>query len=129
MTTDLTMLVWTALLSLVMPVIYVSGRSRAPGGITWGLGNRDQPLDVDPWIARAVRAHANQVENLAPFAILVLVAQVAGRANGTTALGATLFFWGRVAYTVVYVAGLTPLRTVVFFAAMLGELLILSQIL
>jgi uncharacterized MAPEG superfamily protein len=129
MTTDLTMLVWTALLSLVMPVIYVSGRSRAPGGVAWGLGNRDQPLPVEPWIARAVRAHANQVENLAPFAILVLVAQVAGRANGTTALGATIFFWGRVAYVAVYVAGVTPLRTIVFFAAMLGELMILSQIL
>jgi len=129
MSTDLSMLVWTAVLALLMPLTYVPGRSAAPGGLAWGFGNRDQPLGSPPWVGRAVRAHANLVENLAPFAILVLVAQVAGRANATTALGATIFFWGRVAYAAVYVAGIPYLRTAVFFAAMLGELMILSQIL
>jgi uncharacterized MAPEG superfamily protein len=129
MTTDLQMLVWTALLSVSMPVVYLVGRASAPGGLAWAFGNRDQPLEAAPWAGRAVRAHQNLVENLAPFAILVLVAHVTGLANATTALGATIFFWGRVLHAVVYAAGILYLRTAVFFVGVLGELLILIQLL
>ena len=77
---------------------------------------------------RAQRAHANLVENLAAFAILVLVAQVAGKANGMTALGAIIFFLARVAHAAVYTAGIVGLRTGVFFAGVAGEVLILIQL-
>jgi uncharacterized MAPEG superfamily protein len=128
MTTDLTMLVASALLCMIIPVIYGVGRGQRPGGTPWGLGNRDTPFELPPWAARAQRAHTNMIENLAPFAILVLVAHVSGKANGTTALGAELFFVSRVAHLVTYVAGLVPWRTVVYFGGMIGELMILSQL-
>jgi len=129
MTTDLMMLVWTALLSMFLPVTYLIGRMQVPGGMQWGLGNRDTPIEMPAWAARAQRAHANLVENLAPFAILVLVAYVAGRANGWTALGSVIFFWARVAHAAVYIAGLVGIRTLVFFVGVFGELLILAQLL
>jgi uncharacterized MAPEG superfamily protein len=129
MTTDLVMLVWTGFLCLLMPVTYLIGRSSVPNGLAWGFGNRDTALPVPVWTARAERAHANLVENLAPFAILVLVAHVAGRANATTALGATLFFWGRVAHAAIYIAGIPYLRTAAFFVATAGEVMILAQLL
>jgi uncharacterized MAPEG superfamily protein len=128
MTTDLSMLVWSGLLCVLLPTVYLVGRSSQPGGLAWGFGNRDVPLAVPDWVRRAERAHANLVENLAPFAILVLVAHVAGKANATTALGATLFFWGRVAHAAVYVAGIPYLRTAAFFVGTVGELMILSQL-
>jgi uncharacterized MAPEG superfamily protein len=58
----------------------------------------------------------------------VLVAQIAGKANATTALGATIFFWGRVAHALVYLAGIPYLRTLVFVVAVAGELMILFQL-
>lgn len=128
MTTDLWMLVYTTLLCLLMPMVYVGGELQAPGGVQWGLGNRDTPFELPPWAARAKRAHANLLENLLPFAALVLVAHVAGKANDTTALGATIFFWSRLAYAVVYTAGITVIRTVVFFGGSVGLLLILAQL-
>ena len=128
MTTDLWMLVWSGLLCVLMPFVYVGGLGQVPGGFAWGFGNRDQTLELPGWAARAKRGHANMVENLAPFAILVLVAHVAGKANATTALGATLFFWGRVAHFVVYTLGIPYLRTLVFAIASVGELMILFQI-
>ena len=128
MTTDLSMLVWTALLCLLMPAVYLVGRSQAAGGFEWALGNRDRPLEIPAWAARAIRAHLNLVENLAPFAVLVLVAHVTGKANGTTALGAVIFFWARVAHFAVYTAGLIGIRTVAFFIGTFGELLILLQL-
>jgi uncharacterized MAPEG superfamily protein len=128
MTTDLYMLVATCLLALLMPSVYLVGRVQSPGGMQWALGNRDTRLETPAWADRAVRAHANLIENLAPFAVLVLVAHVAGKANAATALGATLFFLGRIAHFAVYTAGIVGLRTAVFFVGVAGELLILFQL-
>jgi uncharacterized MAPEG superfamily protein len=128
MTTDLWTLVWTALLCMLTPTIYLIGRMQTPGGMEWALGNRDQPFKVPDWAARAQRAHDNFVENLAPFAILVLAAQIAAKANGWTALGAQMFFWARVAHVAVYTAGIVGVRTAVFFVGVAGEVLILLQL-
>ena len=129
MTIDLWMLVWTALLALGLPFIYLGGLFLTPGGASWGLGNRAEPMaGIPEWAARAQRAHLNLLQNLAPFAVLVLVAQISGKANTTTALGATIFFWGRVAHAAVYIAGIKYLRTLVFGAATFGAILILTQL-
>ena len=130
MTTELMMLTWSAILCLIVPNLGVAGLTAAPGGFVWGLGNRDQPFDGLPaWAGRARRAHANLVENLVVFAALVLVAQVAGKTNAMTALGAQLFFWGRVVYALVYLVGVPWLRTLVWGVSFAGLLLILSQLL
>jgi len=128
MTTDLWMLVWTTLLCLLMPMLYVAGELRAPGGVEWGLGNRDTPFELPAWAARAKRAHMNLLENLLPFAALVLVAHVSGKANAMTALGASIFFWSRLAYAFVYTAGIKLVRTLIFFVGSAGLLLILIQL-
>ncbi len=128
MTTDLWMLVWSTMLCLSIPFITLAGLMQTPGGTAWGFGNRDAPLEVPPWVGRARRAHANLAENLAPFAALVLVAHVAGKANATTALGAQLFLVGRIAHLIVYLLGIPVLRTLVFSVAAFGEILILLQL-
>jgi len=128
MTTDLWMVVWTVVLASLLPMVYLIGRMQSPGGMTWALGNRDTALNVAPWVGRAERAHRNLLENLGAFAALVLIAHVSDHANATTALGATLFFWGRVAHAGIYIAGIPGLRTGAFFVGVLGELLILLQL-
>ena len=126
MTTDLWMLVWSCVFALVLPNVYVLGLVSQPNGLAWGLGNRDRPfVGTEPaWGARGRRAHANLVENLVVFAALVLTAHVAGRADGWTALGSQLFFWGRVGHAVTYMAGLVPWRTVAFAVAVVGQWMI-----
>ncbi len=129
MTTDLWMLVWTAFLCLAMPMVYLPSRVTTPGGTDWGFGNRDGARPpFPPWAERAQRAHANLTENVAPFAILVLVAHVSGKANASTALGATIFFWARLAYVPIYAIGIPYVRTIAFFAAAAGEILIAMQL-
>jgi uncharacterized MAPEG superfamily protein len=128
MTTDLWMLVWSTMLCLSIPFITLAGLMQTPGGTAWGFGNRDAPLEVPPWVGRARRAHANLVENLAPFAALVLVAHVAGKANATTALGAQLFLAARIGHLIVYLLGIPVLRTLVFSVGAFGEILILLQL-
>ena len=129
MTTDLWMLAWSAALCLVIPYPGVTVLLQMPGGWAWGVGNRDTPFAVPPWLERTRRAHANMVENLVPFACLVLVAHVGGKANATTAFAAELFLAARVVYTLVYTAGIPVLRTLVFAVAVLADFMILLQIL
>lgn len=129
LTTDLRILVYTGLLSLLIPMVYLVGRVITPGGTKWGVGNRDGEMRFPGWTERATRAHANLVENLAPFAILVLVAHLSGQANDLTALGARIFFWARVAHAAVYIAGVTGLRTLIFVVSVAAEILIAIQIL
>jgi uncharacterized MAPEG superfamily protein len=122
------MLVWSAVLCLSIPSAGVASVPLSAGGFAWALGNRDTPNELPVWGQRAQRAHANMVENLAPFAALVLVAHVTGNANYTTAVGATLFFWARVAHAVVYTAGIPYVRTLAYGVGLVGEIMILGQL-
>ena len=128
MTTDLWMLVWSALLCLAIPNIAVVGVARVAGGMAWGFGNRDTTIELPAWVGRARRAHANLVENLVVFAILVLAAHISGNANATTATGATIFFWSRVAHFGLYTAGIPYARTLAFALSIWGEIMILMQL-
>lgn len=129
MTIDLWMLVLSAVLCAALPVVGISGLARIPGGLTWGFSNRDSAIALPLWIERARRAHMNMVENLPVFAVLVLVAHVAGRADSMTALGAQIFFVARVAHAAIYIVGVPVLRTVAFGFGVVGEVLILLRIL
>jgi uncharacterized MAPEG superfamily protein len=58
----------------------------------------------------------------------VLVAQITGKTNAMTLLGCQIFFWARLAYAIVYVAGVPWLRTAIWVVSVVGLLLILLQL-
>ena len=128
MTTDLWMLVYSALLCLSIPVIGVTKVLMMPGGPAWGFGNRDDAFVVPDWVSRTRRAHLNMVENLVPFACLVLAAQASGSANETTALGAQIFFVSRVAHAAIYIIGIPYARTAAFATGIVGMFMILGEL-
>ncbi|MCB1435203.1 MAG: MAPEG family protein, partial [Alphaproteobacteria bacterium] len=86
----------------------------------------DEPLPG--WAARAKKAHYNAIENLAPFAAVVLVAHLAQAANGTTAVWAVIYFWARVVHYVGYTAGVPFVRTICFAIGWLAIMIIFLQI-
>jgi uncharacterized MAPEG superfamily protein len=128
MTLELKLLVWSTALALVQMLLAL-GAAIAQVGFTPLIGNRENLPLLEGWAGRAQRAHRNMLESLAIFAALVLVAQLAGRTNAATALGAQLFFWARVAYAPVYVAGIPWLRTGLWGVSFAGLLQILWQVL
>jgi len=125
---ELALLVWTVLLTFVQMLVAVMGATSQVGLPTLA-GNREGLAPCTGWAGRAVRAHHNMLENLVLFAALVLVAVAAGRTNGTTLLGAQLFFWARLVYALVYLAGIPWLRTAVWLVSVVGLALIFSQVL
>lgn len=128
MTTDLWMLTFTCVLCLSLPFVYLVGRVATPGGLAWGVGNRETPFEFSGWIARSQRAHANLLETLPVFAALVLVAHVSGKAGELSALGAMTYFGARVAHALIYIAGLTGIRSIAFGIGVAGLALIVVQI-
>jgi uncharacterized MAPEG superfamily protein len=114
MTPDLKYLAFTAILtaSLWIPYVIAQVSNNGPLKPQNYLDPTQRPLP--PWGKRADRAYLNAVEGFAPFAALVIVAQVAGKANATTAFWAMSFFWLRLAHAIIYLLGIPYLRTIVF---------------
>jgi uncharacterized MAPEG superfamily protein len=128
MSLELKLLVWSSALALIQMLIALSG-AIAQVGLLPLVGNRGNLPAFEGWAGRARRAHRNMLESLVVFAALVLVAQLAGKTNGATALGAELFFCGRLAYAPVYVIGIPWLRTALWGVSFVGLLQILFQLL
>ena len=129
MSPDLFYLTLTAGLCVVLWIPYILGLISSHGMLSADDYRHLPEPDLPDWVVRANRAHINLVENLPAFAALVLVAHVAGQANGTTALAAAVFFWARVAHAVVFFAGIPYARTLTFAVGFFAQLAILWQIL
>jgi uncharacterized MAPEG superfamily protein len=123
MSTDLKYLALTALLtaSLWIPYVVAQVMSNGPLKPANYVDPAQRPLPA--WGKRADRAYLNAVETFAPFAALVLLIQVTGKANGMTAFWAMSFFWLRVAHAIVFWAAIPYIRTIIFtlgYVAILG---------
>lgn len=123
MTTDLTYLAYTAILTAALWIPYVVAQVMTNGPLKPSNYIDPTQRPLPPWGKRADRTYVNAVESFAPFAALVIIAQLAGKANAMTAFYAMSFFWLRVAHAVIYLLGVPYLRTVVFtlgFVAVAG---------
>ena len=127
MTPDLTMLTWTAGMTALMWLSYIVAHIMNVGLLP-ALTYQADGTPLPAWAARAKKAHYNALENLAPFAVLVIVAHLAGAANEATAAAATAFFWARLAHFVLYTAGVPFGRTITFAIGWLALVCIFWQI-
>jgi len=125
MTAELSMLFWSAALMIVQMLIAVSLVTLQVGLVPLA-GNREGLPEATGMAGRAGRAHRNMAENLVLFAALVMVVHLGGMANETTALGAQIFFFARLVYAVVYLAGIPWLRTGMFLVSLAGILMVAS---
>ena len=115
--TELGILACLAIFAAFLWVPYIVGISNDPSK----EDAFDTPADISvlrPWVQRANRAHLNLLEQLLPFAILVLLID---RIDGFTTLTyftAIAFFWIRVLHAVGMISGIAkmPLRPILFSA-------------
>ena len=129
MTTELQVLVWLVGVTTFMWLPYILARI-ANVGLLPALTYTADGLSLRPdWAKRAKQAHYNAIENLAPFAALVIVAHLANVNNDVTASAALAFFWFRVAHYIVYTLGIPFGRTLAFARSWLAQLCLLYQIL
>jgi uncharacterized MAPEG superfamily protein len=114
MTTDLKYLAFTAMLTAALWIPYIVSQVATNGFLAPPNYVDPTPRPVPSWGKRADRTYLNAVEVFAPFAALVIVAHLAGKANAMTAFWSMCFFWLRVAHAAVYLLAVPYVRTLVF---------------
>ena len=114
MTTDLTYLAYTAILTASLWIPYIVAQVMTNGFLAAPNYVDPTPRPVPLWGKRADRTYLNAVEVFAPFAAVVIIAHVSGKADAMTAFWAACFFWLRLTHAVVYLLGVPYIRTFVF---------------
>jgi uncharacterized MAPEG superfamily protein len=127
MSPDLKYLLFSTILTFVQVLVAAALANQAVG-LPALAGNREGLGELTGAAGRAKRAHLNMIENMVLFTALVLIAAVSGKANATTAMGAMIFFWARVAHAIIYVAGLPWLRTLAWAVSVIGMVMIAVQL-
>ena len=122
MMSDVQILVWSAILLWLMLMTASALRTQGwkPGGVELAFGNRDDLPAPTPLAGRADRAARNMLENFVIFIALVAALHFAGKTSVQSQFGANLFFWGRVAFWPIYLAGIIYLRTVAWALSIVG---------
>src|SRR5271155_4958300 len=114
MTVDLTYLALTAILTATLWIPYVTAQTMTNGPLRPPNYTNPEKRPLPNWGKRADRVHVNAVESFAPFAALVIVAHLTGKADAMVVFWATCFFWLRLVHAAVFLLGIPYIRTVIF---------------
>lgn len=129
MSVEMQLLAWSVVLLFVY--IIVQGALVAPlRGAAWNAGPRDEgqpPLGKYP--GRAQRALENFKETYPAYIALALALAVSSRTGGTGALGAWMWFGGRVVYLPLYLLGVPWFRSVAYGVSLAGLVLMFMRLL
>jgi uncharacterized MAPEG superfamily protein len=126
MSKELFWLTLTVILTGLLWVPYILDRIMVRGlmGAMANPSSHDEPQSE--WAQRLQKAHINAVENLVIFATLVLTLNVMHHSTESTVIACAVYFWARLAHTLIYWAGIPVLRTLSFavgFAAQVALVL------
>jgi uncharacterized MAPEG superfamily protein len=127
MSVELLMLLYSALLFLAI-ILAQAALGISQNGLMAQAGNRDSLPEPTVLRQRLQRLSANMQENLVMFAVVVLVASAAGVSNDATVLGASVFFYARVAHAIIYAFGWPVIRPLFYFAGLYGIVVIAVQV-
>lgn len=128
MTPELTYLTYGTALLLVH-ILAQATLSDLSKGLGWALGSQDEPRDQNIYAERLQQALRNFLETYPAFVALALALTVAGLGTATSALGAALWFWGRVAYIPCRMSGLPLVRSVAWLTSLVGLVLMVLTLL
>lgn len=122
MPVEIQMLAWSILLGVAQLFLAATLMTRQRG-LKWNASARDEtPPPLTGMAGRADRAFRNFLETFPFFAAAALAVAATGSGDGVTAFSAQLWFWARLVYVPLYLAGVPYLRSLVWAAALLGML-------
>lgn len=123
MSIELKMLIFSIFLLLIQLVLQdLAGIIQ--NGLASNLGSRDDQEGTSGYAARFERAFYNMLETFPVFAALAIVVHITESWTTTTALGAQLYFWGRVLYVPAYVSGIPFVRSIIWIVSVVGMLML-----
>jgi len=124
---ELRYMLYAGLLMLVMWIPYILAQI-ARLGLVAALSYRDED-NMPDWAKRLKRAHYNLVENFAPFAAIVITAEIIDLHTAATATCAAVFYWARLVHPFAQIARVWGTRTLAFAVAWVATLVYLYLVL
>lgn len=128
-TPELFWLTATVVMTAVLWIPYIVNRI-VENGLVPAL--RNPKPDTAPkaeWANRLIHAHMNSVENLVIFAPLVLSVSISGVSNPATITASMVYFFTRLAHTLIYTLGIPFLRTITFFIGFICQMTLAKSML
>ena len=126
MTIELALLVASVLLGIAH-IIVVSHLQSRQRGYRWTASSRER--SVAPLVGitgRAERTLRNYLETFPFFATAILVVAVTNTHSWLTVGGAHFYFWGRIAYAILYLADLPLARSLMWNIPTFGILMVVA---
>lgn len=127
MAVELQLLAVAVIIGLVQ-LLWGAAAARRQQGLKWAAGPRDEARPLDGVAARLDRALRSFLETFPFFATAVIVAYLGGRLGDLTLWGCVLYVAGRALYVPLYAAGVPLVRSLAWFAAMIGLALVVAAI-
>ena len=114
---------------VVIQIVLAAQLGNQQYGLKWAASARDQPVpEPGVLLGRVRRALANMLETFPLFVAAVLAVAVVHRFDPWSLIGAHLYVWGRLAYLVLYAAGVPLLRSLVWNVALAGIFMVLWRL-
>jgi uncharacterized MAPEG superfamily protein len=126
---ELKLLGWSVVLVL-LHIILQAASSSSELGLPYAMSSRDegrQPRSL--YAGRTSRALRNLLETYPVFVGLALALVISGKAGGVGEIGAEIYLAARVLYLIVYAAGVSVVRTLLWAASILGLIIMLVRLL
>lgn len=117
MTPELHALIFACLLQVLQFTLY-SVLANLQVGPGYALGPRDEKRELTGIAGRAQRALNNHFEGLILFAIATLVVAYTDKGTGLTATCGWIYLGARVLYVPAYLFGMSPWRSLIWFAGL-----------
>jgi uncharacterized MAPEG superfamily protein len=120
---------WSVAL-LQLHIVLQAASSSSELGLPYAMSPRDegrQPRSL--YAGRTSRALRNLLETYPAFVGLALALVISGKTGGAGAIGAEIYLAARVLYLVVYAAGVSVVRTLLWAASIVGLIMMLVRLL
>lgn len=127
MAIELKLLAVAVLIGLIQ-TLWGAAAARRQQGLKWAAGPRDEVRPIDGVAARLDRALRNFLETFPFFAVAVIVAYLGGKLGDLTLWGCIVYVVARALYVPIYAAGIPMVRSLVWFAAMVGLGMVVAAI-
>jgi len=127
MSQALTVLAYTSVFLVVLWVPYILAAFYVRG-VLEVLGYPESPKPLPAWADRAKRAHENLVQNFAPFAALVIIAEFASADAAAVGRWAAIFLMARIAHWAIYILKIPVIRTLAFLVGFAAQVMIFLAI-
>jgi len=123
---ELGLLAFAVLLGIVH-LLWAAVAARRQQDLKWARGPRDEPMPITGMAGRLDRGFKNYMETFPFFAVAVLLIDSLTGWREWTVWGAYLYVVARALYVPLYAYG-SPFRTLVWFASLIGLLMVVAAL-